>query len=158
MTVAERSVELLSVPLPSRLGNSSGSHRSGLRLPEVRLYPVYRPNSPQPSFQSTGKLLEIRDRPIGYVFADVHGAISMPGLDEQGNMPLFKIGDYVERVGTHVPQHMKFGRIVRVIPHSDLPQHLTEYAVDFRFVVATYYHVQLKPAVGPRTNEGPPTG
>jgi hypothetical protein len=59
-------------------------------------------------------------------------------------MPLFKVGDYVERVGTLVPQYMKFGRIVSVIPHPDLPEHLTEYEVDFKFVVATFYQSQLR--------------
>jgi hypothetical protein len=31
-----------------------------------------------------------------------------------GKMPLFKVGDYVERVGTLISEYMKFGRIIRV--------------------------------------------
>jgi hypothetical protein len=70
-------------------------------------------------------------------------------------MPLFKVGDYVERVGTLVPPYMKFGRIVRVIPHEDLPEHLTEYEVDFKFVIATFYQSQLRLAKAPPTDVEP---
>jgi hypothetical protein len=66
-------------------------------------------------------------------------------------MPLFKVGDYVERVGTLVPTYMKHGRIVRVIPHPDLPDHLNEYEVDFQFAVATFYQSQLRLAEHPPT-------
>ena len=59
-------------------------------------------------------------------------------------MARFKVGDYVERVGTLVPTYMKSGPVVRVIPHPDLPEGFTEYEIDFKFVVATFYESQLK--------------
>jgi len=65
-------------------------------------------------------------------------------------MSLFKIGDHVERVGPLVPEYMKFGHVVRVIPHPDLPEYLTEYEVDFdsrrelAHHVATVYQTQLR--------------
>ncbi len=62
-------------------------------------------------------------------------------------MAQFKVGDYVERVGTLVPNYMKSGRIIRIIPHPDLPDDLTEYEVDFKFVNATFYERQLRLAV-----------
>ena len=64
-------------------------------------------------------------------------------------MPTFNIGDYVERVGATVPDNMRLGRIVRVILHKDMPEHLTEYAVDFGFVVATCSQAELRPAEEP---------
>jgi hypothetical protein len=67
-------------------------------------------------------------------------------------MPLFDVGDYVERLGPTVPEHMRFGRIVRIIPHNDLPEYLTEYAVDFGFVVANYHQSQLRLAEEPPPN------
>jgi hypothetical protein len=63
-------------------------------------------------------------------------------------MPLFDIGDYVERVGP-VPDHMRFGRIVRVVTHKESPEHLTEYVIDFGFVLATYNEAQLRLAEEP---------
>ena len=59
-------------------------------------------------------------------------------------MPLFDIGDYVERVGATVPERPRLGRIVWVVPHKGTPQHLIEYAVDFGFVVAIYYQGELR--------------
>jgi len=67
-------------------------------------------------------------------------------------MPLFKVGDYVERVGTLAPQYTKLGQVVRVIPHPELPEHLTEYEVNFGFAVVTFYQSQLRPA-----QEDPPS-
>jgi hypothetical protein len=63
-------------------------------------------------------------------------------------MPLFNIGDYVERAGAAVAEHTRLGRIVWVVPHKGTPEHLTEYAVEFGFVVAIYYHAELRPAEG----------
>jgi hypothetical protein len=63
-------------------------------------------------------------------------------------MALFNVGDYVERVGTLVPEYMKSGRVVRVVPHPDLPKGFTEYEIDFKFVVATFYESQLRLAEG----------
>ena len=60
-------------------------------------------------------------------------------------MPLFKVGDHVERVGSIVPEYMKFGRILCVSPRPpELPDYLTEYEVDFKFIVATFYQTQLR--------------
>jgi hypothetical protein len=59
-------------------------------------------------------------------------------------MARFEVGVYVERVGALVPSYMKSGRVVRVIPHPDLPEGFTEYEIDFKFVVATFYENQLK--------------
>ena len=59
-------------------------------------------------------------------------------------MPRFKVGDQVERIGSLIPTYMKSGRVMRVIPHPDLPEHFTEYEIDFKFVVATFYESQLK--------------
>jgi hypothetical protein len=46
-------------------------------------------------------------------------------------MPRFKVGDYVERVGVFTPTYMKFGRVVRVIPHAGQADYFTEYEVGF---------------------------
>src|SRR6476660_2064684 len=44
-------------------------------------------------------------------------------------------GLVVPYIGSPVfPAEMKFGHIIRVIPHGDLPEHLTEYAVRFPFI------------------------
>jgi hypothetical protein len=64
-------------------------------------------------------------------------------------MPIFDIGDYVERVGATVSEHLRLGRIVWVVPHRGVPEHLTEYAVDFGFVVAIYYQTELRLAEEP---------
>lgn len=62
-------------------------------------------------------------------------------------MALFNIGDYVERLGS-VPEDMRFGRIVRITRH-DSHEELTEYGVDFGFVVASCYAAQLRLAEEP---------
>ena len=59
-------------------------------------------------------------------------------------MPKFNVGDRVERIGTLIPDYMKEGTVTRVIPNADLPDDFTEYGVDFKFVVATFYERQLK--------------
>ena len=59
-------------------------------------------------------------------------------------MPKFKVGDRVERIGAIVPTYMRDGVVKAVIPHNDLPEHFTEYDVDFKFVVARFYESQLK--------------
>ena len=59
-------------------------------------------------------------------------------------MPKFKVGDPVERIGTLVPEYLKRGTVKRVIPHEDLPEDLTEYEIDFKFTIATFYQRQLK--------------
>ena len=59
-------------------------------------------------------------------------------------MARFKVGDRVERFGTHVPEHMKTGRVVRVIPHPQLSEDFTEYEIDFGVRVASFYQTQLR--------------
>jgi hypothetical protein len=54
------------------------------------------------------------------------------GLVRSGKMPRFQVGDQVERVGTLIPPYMKSGRVMRVIPHPDLPEQFTEYEIDFQ--------------------------
>ena len=63
-------------------------------------------------------------------------------------MGLFNVGDYVERVGSQVPDHLRFGRIVR-ITHHDSHEELTEYGVDFGVVVASCYAAHLRLAEEP---------
>ena len=64
-------------------------------------------------------------------------------------MPLFDIGDYVERVGATAPDRPRLGRIVWVVPHKGTPEHLIEYAVDFGFAVHMYYQTELRLAEEP---------
>ena len=59
-------------------------------------------------------------------------------------MARFKVGDRVERVGTLVPEHMRTGRVVQVIPHPQLSEDFTEYEVDFGNRVASFYQTQLR--------------
>jgi hypothetical protein len=67
-------------------------------------------------------------------------------------MPRFKVGDYVERFGPLAPEYTTVGRIVRVIPHADLPAYLTEYDVDFGFTILTFYESQLRLRESPAVN------
>ena len=60
------------------------------------------------------------------------------------NMSKFKVGDRVERVGNLVPSYMREGKIIRVIPHPELPEGLDEYEVQFLYDKATFYEPQLK--------------
>jgi hypothetical protein len=67
-----------------------------------------------------------------------------------GNMPRFKVGDRVERIGSLIPEYMRSGVVVRVIPneHADW---FSEYEVNFgNQQIATFYETQLRPA-----NEAP---
>jgi hypothetical protein len=66
-------------------------------------------------------------------------------------MARFKVGDRVERVGLLVPEYMKIGRVVRVIPHPQLPEHFTEYEINFGTRVASFYETQLRSARPLRT-------
>ena len=59
-------------------------------------------------------------------------------------MPLFKVGDHVERVGPFAPQYMKTGRITQVFAHPDVPECLTEYEVEFTSKVVTLYQSELR--------------
>jgi hypothetical protein len=59
-------------------------------------------------------------------------------------MPKFKVGDYVERIGTFVPEYMRNGTVLRVIPNKHYDR-FTEYEVDFgNQQIATFYETQLR--------------
>jgi len=57
-------------------------------------------------------------------------------------MPLFKIGDHVERIGVLAPDRMKSGRILRVIPHNGISELMNEYVVRFEFGTVKVYGTQ----------------
>jgi len=60
-------------------------------------------------------------------------------------MPLFRVGDRVERIGVLGPQWMKVGIITRVIPNEYGIESATEYEVDFgELAKATLYQVELR--------------
>jgi hypothetical protein len=62
-------------------------------------------------------------------------------------MPLFQVGDKVERTGSLVPQYMKRGTVVAVIPNVSGQDHFTQYEVDFgQGIVVTFYETQLRRA------------
>jgi hypothetical protein len=61
-------------------------------------------------------------------------------------MPRFKVGDRVERIGSLIPEYMRSGVVIRVIPneHADW---FSEYEVNFgNQQIATFYETQLRPA------------
>jgi len=61
-------------------------------------------------------------------------------------MARFQVGDKVERIGSLVPEYMKHGVVVRIMPneHSDL---FTAYEVSFGSqMIAIFYETQLRPA------------
>ena len=60
-------------------------------------------------------------------------------------MPKFKVGDHVERVGSLIPQYMKSGVVIRVIPDTSGTDWLTEYEIDFgNNQTAMFYETQLR--------------
>lgn len=60
-------------------------------------------------------------------------------------MPKFKVGDHVERIGTLVPEYMKNGLILTVIPNQDGQDWFTQYEVNFGDQqIATFYETQLR--------------
>jgi hypothetical protein len=63
-------------------------------------------------------------------------------------MPKFKVGDWVEVNGILSSVYMREGRIIRLIPHPELPEGLDEYEVQFGFDKALLYETQLKMAEG----------
>ena len=72
-------------------------------------------------------------------------------------MPLFKIGDYVQHIDSLVPEYMKFGRVVRIIPNPNAPEHLTEYEVDFSSSLrVTLYQIQLRLSEDPLSQGSTP--
>jgi len=59
-------------------------------------------------------------------------------------MPLFKVGDRVERIGVLAPTWMKEGIITNVIPNKYGFESATEYEVDFGQLKAILYQVELR--------------
>ena len=58
-------------------------------------------------------------------------------------MPLFKIGDRVERIGVLVPIWMKIGLVIKVIPDKHGIEWATRYEVDFGEMKETFYQTEL---------------
>jgi hypothetical protein len=61
-------------------------------------------------------------------------------------MPKFAVGDYVERIGSLVPEYMRSGVIIRVIPNDQGLDLFNEYEVNFGQVIAIFYETQLRMA------------
>jgi hypothetical protein len=61
-------------------------------------------------------------------------------------MPKFKVGDEVERIGSLVPEYMRSGIIIRVIPPKQgMPDIFSQYEVNFsEKIVAIFYETQLR--------------
>jgi len=59
-------------------------------------------------------------------------------------MPNFKIGDRVERIGPLVPEYMRNGTVVRVIPNAYGLELFTEYEVDFGDRIVKFYQTELR--------------
>jgi len=59
-------------------------------------------------------------------------------------MPLFKVGDRVERIGVLAPTWMKEGIITKVIPNKYDFESATEYEVDFGQLKTILYQVELR--------------
>ena len=60
-------------------------------------------------------------------------------------MPKFKVGDQVQQTGSLVPEYMRKGRVVSVIPSATGDQMFTEYEVEFKEVTGIFYEHQLAP-------------
>ena len=60
-------------------------------------------------------------------------------------MARFGVGDTVERIGSLVPQYMRSGIVIRIIPNPQGQDWFTEYEVNFGdTVIATFYETQLR--------------
>ena len=69
-------------------------------------------------------------------------------------MAKFKVGDRVERIGSLVPEYMRKGIIVRVIPNADGLELFTEYEVNFDDrIIARFYETQLRLAKSPDSSD-----
>jgi len=67
------------------------------------------------------------------------------GVPSRTAMPRFKVGDRVVRIGTLVPEYMREGTIVRVIPNDQGLDLFNEYEVNFgNQVIALLYESQLQ--------------
>ena len=62
-------------------------------------------------------------------------------------MPKFAVGDYVERIGSLVPEYMRNGVVIRLIPNDQGLDLFNEYEVNFgNQVIAIFYETQLRMA------------
>lgn len=60
-------------------------------------------------------------------------------------MPLFRVGDHVERIGALIPTTMKQGIVTKVIPQKHGIDWATQYEVDFgEEVKAIFYQSELR--------------
>jgi hypothetical protein len=60
-------------------------------------------------------------------------------------MAKFKVGDRIERIGSLVPEWMRSGVIMRVIPNDQGQDLFNEYEVNFgNQVIAIFYETQLR--------------
>jgi len=60
-------------------------------------------------------------------------------------MPKFAVGDYVERIGSLVPEYMRNGVVIRLIPNDQGLDLFNEYEVNFgNQVIAIFYETQLR--------------
>ena len=67
-------------------------------------------------------------------------------------MPKFAVGDHVERIGSLVPEYMRSGVIIRVIPNDQGQDLFNEYEVNFgNRVIAIFYETQLRLATTDQT-------
>ena len=67
----------------------------------------------------------------------------MPGIGSAA-MPLFKVGDRVERMGPLIPKWMKVGIVTKVIPNEYGLEWATQYQVDFGELKETFYQSELR--------------
>jgi hypothetical protein len=59
-------------------------------------------------------------------------------------MPKFNVGDYVEPIGTLVPDDVRQGVILRVFPNEEGLDWATEYEIEFKFGRAKFFERQLR--------------
>ena len=59
-------------------------------------------------------------------------------------MPKFKIGDYVEPIGTLVPDNVRQGVVLSVSPNKEGLDWATEYEIEFQFGRARFFERQLR--------------
>jgi hypothetical protein len=66
------------------------------------------------------------------------------GMRRDGSYGFAHRSDVPSRVGSFVPEYMMVGHVVGVILRADVPEYLTEYEIDFKFAVGTFYQTQLR--------------
>ena len=70
--------------------------------------------------------------------------MEVPQEVSSADMPKFKVGDNVERIGSLIPDYMRHGIITKVIPNKDGLEWATEYEVRFTVLIANFYETQLR--------------